>query len=53
MGDARLDFDVQTQELTREWRLKPLKSLKMDAGKGDPPARGRGSGESIGRIPYK
>jgi hypothetical protein len=31
VGDARPDFGVQTQGTTREWRLKPLKSLKTDS----------------------
>src|ERR1700683_431912 len=35
---------------TRKWRRKPLKSLKTDSG--DPPARGRGQGESIRPTPY-
>jgi hypothetical protein len=30
-GDVRADFGVQTHGTTREWRLKPLKSLKTDS----------------------
>jgi hypothetical protein len=32
-ADAGRDYDSQQQEPTREWRRKPLKSLKMDSGK--------------------
>jgi len=36
--------------MTREWRRKPLKSLKTDS---DPPAPGYWSGELIRRIPHE
>jgi hypothetical protein len=38
--------------MAREWRRKPLKSLKTDSEMGDPPARGRWEVESIRRMPY-
>jgi hypothetical protein len=49
--DARPGFGIRTQKTTRKWRLKPLKSLKTDSDKGDPPARGQGG--SITRISYQ